>query len=91
MEDQRAVAALSQLLRATAEAHHEAYLASDGVDPEWPIWYAGYLQAHLGGLLGPGVTRSELVELLRRAERAHADAADGSDWPLFYARVLLER
>jgi hypothetical protein len=34
---------LADLLNETAEAHHKAFAATDGVDDEWPIWYADYL------------------------------------------------
>ena len=34
---------LANLLNDTSEAHHKAFAATDGVDDEWPIWYANYL------------------------------------------------
>ena len=83
-------AELAALLKETGAAHHDAYLASDGIDPEWASWYAPYLQARLGDSLGRSVTRSELTYLLVRAERQQAAEADPSPWPEFYASVLLE-
>jgi NAD(P)H-hydrate epimerase len=38
---------LTALLIETGQRHHRAYQESDGADPEWALWYAGYLQAHL--------------------------------------------
>jgi hypothetical protein len=35
---------LADLLNETAEAHHKAFAATDGVDDEWPIWYADYFR-----------------------------------------------
>ncbi len=35
---------LSELFTETAKAHHEVFSATDGYDPEWPIWYADSLQ-----------------------------------------------
>ncbi len=29
---------LVELFRETGRAHHSAFMATDGVDPEWPIW-----------------------------------------------------
>ena len=81
---------LADLLRETGQAHHAAYRASDGFDPEWAGWYAPWLQARLGDRLGRAVTRSELTYLLIRAEREQAAAADETPWPEYYARVLLE-
>ena len=34
---------LAKLLNETAEAHHKAFAATEGEDPDWPIWYADYL------------------------------------------------
>ena len=81
---------LSSLLDETGKAHHRAFARSDGYDPEWASWYAPMLQAGIGDRLGRTITRSELTYLLIRAEREHAAAADGSPWPDFYARVILE-
>ena len=33
---------IAKLLRETGHAHHEAFAATDGADPDWPIWYAEY-------------------------------------------------
>ena len=38
---------LAELFKQTGEAHHQAFLETDGEDPEWAIWYAGYLQDRL--------------------------------------------
>lgn len=78
---------VAALLRATAEAHHDAFAATDGADPEWPLWYAEHLAPRLGELLGTEITRSQLVHSLLLAEEAAGD----SDWAGSYASVLLER
>jgi hypothetical protein len=80
---------LAELLVETGHAHHAAYAASDGVDPEWAGWYGPYLQARVGDRLGRRVTRSELTYLLIRAEREHNAADDDSSWPGYYAAVIL--
>ena len=87
MESSRA--RIADLLRETGEAHHEAFIETDGADPEWPIWYAGYLQERLGQQLDRQITRSELVYLLVLAERQHGAEAPAESWPGFYAQVLL--
>ena len=35
---------LVDLFREAGHAHHAAFAATDGADPDWPIWYADYLQ-----------------------------------------------
>lgn len=82
---------LAALLKQTGEAHHAAYEATDGTDPEWAMWYAGHLQALLGDGLGRAITRSEIVYLLCRAQEEQG--SDGSDepWPAYYARLMLAK
>ncbi len=82
---------VAALLRRTGEAHHRAYAETDGADPEWAIWYAGYLQAHLGDRLGARLTRSEVVYLLLHAEREQARTGGDEPWADAYARVLVAR
>lgn len=89
MDEEQTVVEIADLLRQTGEAHHEAYRETDGVDPEWAIWYAGYIQAHIGDRLGGRITRSELVYQLLRAEKVQANTTE--DWPTAYARVLLQQ
>src|SRR5215207_621925 len=35
---------LEGLFHEVGEAHHQAYIETDGADPEWPLWYADYLR-----------------------------------------------
>jgi hypothetical protein len=55
---------LEGLFREVGEAHHQAYIETDGADPEWPLWYADYLRDRLAPLLDASFTRSELIYLL---------------------------
>jgi hypothetical protein len=80
---------LAALLKRTGDAHHAAYQATDGTDPEWANWYSGHLQTLLGDGLGRPITRSEIVYLLCKAQRKQD--ADGSDepWTAHYANLIL--
>lgn len=80
---------LADLLKQTGDAHHAAYEATDGTDPEWANWYSGHLQTLLGDGIGRPITRSEIVYLLCKAEIQQT--TDGSDepWPAYYARLIL--
>src|SRR5919199_1474026 len=55
---------LEALFHEVGEAHHEAYIETDGADPEWPLWYADFLLERLGELLDANFTKSELVHML---------------------------
>jgi hypothetical protein len=80
---------LADLLKRTGDAHHAAYAATDGTDPEWASWYSGHLQTLLGDGLGRPITRSEIVYLLCKAQKEQD--ADGSDeaWTVYYANLML--
>ncbi len=82
---------IALLLRQTAEAHHEAYLSSDGSDPEWPLWYADYLWDKLPQLLAGDLTRSELVYLLVLLDRRMAEEDSSAPWYDYYAAYLASR
>lgn len=82
---------LENILKEAGQAHHEAYLDTDGADPDWPIWYAGYLRDRLAGLLNAQFTKSELVYLLVTLDREMQRNAPGTDWQAYYARALLKR
>ena len=73
------------LLEETASAHHAAYIETDGVDDEWPLWYASYLVDRLRGTAMFAGTRSELVYWLVRLDREYGEADSAIPWTRFYA------
>ncbi len=77
---------LAPLFREAGAAHHQAYLATDGEDPEWPIWYARYLHQPLNERLGSELTMSEIVFHLVAAARTGGDG----DWTVQYAQRFLD-
>lgn len=82
---------LIQLFQEVGSAHHQAFIDSAGADPEWPLWYAGYLHEHLCQLLESNFTKSELVYLIVMAAKEQATRAPGADWARYYAKFFLER
>lgn len=80
---------LAGLFRDAGAAHHRAFLATNGDDPEWPIWYASVLQPKLVELLSAPWTKSEVVYLLVRAERERRAVNPPPDWPEFYAKLFI--
>ena len=82
---------LIHLFQTAASEHHRAFQATDGVDPEWPPWYAGFLCEKLEGLLDAEYTESELAGLLLQAQEEHQLHAPDADWQGYYARFFLER
>jgi hypothetical protein len=82
---------IADLLRETGGAHHRAFAATNGDDPAWPRWYAEYLLAPLGDLLGRALTADALAAELRSLDVAHRTLAGAPSWPAFYADRLLMR
>ena len=91
MSDRMGESELAALFTETSQHHHKAYQASDGVDPEWALFYAGYLQARIWDRLGEVPTRSRLIHFVVEADRAFgATGKDYMEWPGFYAKRYIE-
>jgi hypothetical protein len=82
---------LAGLFMETGEAHHKAFHKTDGVDPEWPLWYAEYLHDKLKKFLNADLTKSEIIYLCLSLEKERALKAPGAKWPFYYAKVLIKR
>ncbi|MGD2079309.1 MAG: hypothetical protein PVH18_13055 [Chloroflexota bacterium] len=82
---------LAELLSMSEQAHHQAYIDTDGFDPEWPIWYADYLMPRLLPLLGITISKSELIYLLVHLSKIQPVDAPDASWPRYYAQYLVER
>ena len=80
---------LAELLKRTGDAHHTAYAATDGADPEWASWYSGHLQTLLGDGLGRSITRSEIVYLLCKAQKDQDSSGSTEPWTNYYANLML--
>jgi len=85
------VNALAELFRQTGQAHHQAYIATDGTDPDWPIWYADYLFDKLPAHLGVKLNKSDIIYLIIGLDHTQKSEAPGADWARYYARTLLLR
>lgn len=82
---------LAALFREAGEAHHKAFAASNGEDPEWPTWYARYLAPRLQQVLGGVVDQAALAADLRRADDEYGKGDGKQPWPEFYARWFIGR
>ena len=78
---------LAAALEATGEAHHDAFMATDGADPEWPLWYADHLQSIVSDSVGRDVTRAQVVWALVDAER---NVPANEPWPTAYAHHIID-
>lgn len=77
---------LVAVLEAAGPAHHAAYIATDGEDPEWPLWYASHVADDVRTILNrQDLTVSRLVWAFVDADEAHRHRAPEVPWPMFYA------
>lgn len=76
---------LGRLLQQTGHAHHQTFIETDGADPEWPLWYAEYLQEDLNRALGKELTVSELVYHLIQVTKEHEAQGGDKSWAEFAA------
>jgi glutaredoxin len=90
MTDPTKLQQLAELFRQTGDAHHRAFLQTNGEDPEWAIWYAEHLQDRLAPYLAAPITRSRLVFCLIGADDEHRATESDMPWPEYYAQRFLE-
>ena len=57
MSEEIPIKQLAELFKKTGQAHHQAFIETDGEDPDWPIWYANYLGDRLTPFLDRKSTR----------------------------------
>ena len=85
-------ARLASLFHQTSEDHHVAYKATDGVDPDWSIWYAGHLlENKFDKMLGATILKSDLIYLLVSVDKEIQTRAPGARWETYYANFFIER
>lgn len=79
--------ALADLLMAAWHAHHDA---TGGPDPEWPRWYAGFLDGELDPYVGFNPDVETIEEWLTIADRRFREEKAALEWAPAYAGVILE-
>lgn len=90
MADEKRIKQLAELFKETGQAHHQAFIETDGEDPDWPIWYATYLHDQLTPFLAAPITRSRLVFCLVATDDEHRATDPDAPWPRYYAARVLE-
>ena len=82
---------IADLLRATGEAHHQAFIKVNGADPDWAQWYAAKLEPGLSGKLKAELSREEKAYMLPLLEKEWVLKAPEAEWSQYYARAIVER
>ena len=84
--------ALVEAFEKASEAHAMAFTQVDGEDPDWALWYAGFLQQPLSKIFGRNLTRAEIVTCLISVEEERL-ARFGAEhpWPPMYADHFIAR
>jgi len=82
---------LAVLLQEAGHAHHAAFVATNGVDPDWSIWYADYLKEPIAQRLDMNFLKSQLIYCLMDADYEHQARSPDSNWSQYYADEIIER
>ncbi len=82
---------IADLLSDTGRAHHTAFAATDGADPDWSIWYADHLKEPFSQRLHMNFHKSQLIYCLMDADFEHQTRAPDSNWSEYYANEIVER
>jgi hypothetical protein len=84
---------IAELLHEAAETHHAVYRITDGEDPDWASWYAGWLLdlSELPDVLGSRPIRSHLVHALVELDREYVGMGPEERWEDWYAARLPRR
>ncbi len=90
MSDPQLQTRISELFRNTAAAHHQAFAATDGEDPDWPIWYAEQIKEPMEALVGKEFYLSRLIYCLMDADYEHQARRPDRDWADDYAEHFIE-
>lgn len=91
MSNSLTVEALSELIMKAGHSHHEAYMEAQGIDPDWAMWYSGFIQAGLFGKVEQIPPRSALVHMLVQADIDHPNMGGPDVWAPVYAADMLPR
>ena len=89
MKDKRKT--IATRLRQAGSAHHQAFIETDGDDPDWPDWYADYLITDLNALLRTKLSLVQLRDLLIELDRSQRQSDPAGDWTQFYADRLARK
>ena len=82
---------IAEFLVQTGQAHHKAFAATDGADPDWPIWYADFARDTFAERFDMDFHKSQLIYCLMNADFEHQARSPDSVWPTFYANEIVER
>ena len=82
---------IGQRLLDTGRTYHKAFEVSDGVDPDWPIWYAEYAKDTFTEKFGMNVSKSQLIYCLMNADFEYQARVPDIEWPEFYTNKIAER
>ncbi len=83
---------ITALFHQAGEDHLASHQETNGDDPDWPIWYAGYLLENgLETLLDAKLLKSDLIYLLVLVDKQQKSEAPGSQWEKYYANFFIRR
>lgn len=85
--------AIASALAGAERAHAAAFASVNGEDPDWAVFYAGWLvdRSLLLSLVESPPERNALSEALADIDRRYVAENPDESWDRYYARDLIER
>lgn len=80
---------LIDLLKETAEAHHQAFAETNGEDKDWAKWYSEFMKDQLNDLLDSEIVPEQLTDELTELDKRFNSKWRTLKWTEFYADNLI--
>ncbi len=89
MEKRELKKELVELLVATGQTHHKAFIETDGVDPDWAVWYGDFLKKKFDELFDSNLESCEIAAELIDLDTEFNIKPRTKHWTEFYADELI--
>jgi hypothetical protein len=90
MKSEMQIEKIAELFMQTGHAHHEAFIATDGFDPDWAAWYGVHLEKPLSTLFAAKFAATEIADKLVALDKEFNTKSQSEHWTAYYAREFVD-
>jgi hypothetical protein len=90
MKSEIQIEKITELFMQTGHAHHEAFIATDGFDPDWATWYGIHLEKPLSTLLAVKCPATVITDKLVELDREFIANSPAEHWTAYYATEFVD-
>ena len=88
MSSEKSFETVAELLMAAGRDHHEAFIETHGIDPDWAIWYGNYLEEPFSNILNSKMSAAAITEKLKELDIEFNSEIRTEHWSKFYSKKL---